>query len=267
MICLGHRRVGGALAMHEVVPVSEAERAGIPWTHRHEYAFGNTGAYWCWSRNWGLTWRLHDAVLIDSDIQPSAPPIALKNGSLLCPAYGTSGRSKAYSSVLYRSKDGGASWSAAVTVAKGTARTRGYCEPALLEVNPGYVLAVHRIEQVRSGPPCCFWTNESLDSGAIWSQPAPTNILSGACPRLLKLHDGRVLLTYGRRFEPYGLYGVLSEDSGKTWGVPLLLRKAPNGDQGYTSSLELETGRIFTASYAQNRRGVTGITGTFWSLP
>lgn len=113
----------------------------------------------------------------------------------------------------------------------------------------------------------CFWWNESLDGGMTWSRPAPTDILSGACPRLLRLHDDRVLLTYGRRFEPYGIYGALSEDGGRTWGEALLLRKALNSDQGYTSSLELEPGRIFAASYAQNRRGVTGITGTFWSLP
>jgi len=59
----------------------------------------------------------------------------------------------------------------------------------------------------------------------------------------------------------------LSEDGGRTWSEAILVRKAPNGDQGYTSSLELEPGRIFTTSYAQNRRGVTGIIGTSWALP
>jgi len=266
-IYLGAGKVGGALAMHEVVSVDESERTGIPQLHENEYAYGNTGAYWCWSRTYGLTWRLHDAVLVDAGIQSSAPPIRLQDGSVLCPAYGVRGRSTTYSSVLYRSDDGGASWSDAVTVAKGNARTRGYCEPALLEVTPGRILAVHRIGTVKVGVPGSFWWNESLDGGMTWSRPAATDVLSGACPRMLRLHDGRVLLTYGRRFEPYGIYGVLSQDGGRTWGEALLLRKARNSDQGYTSSLELEPGRIFTASYAQNRRGVTGITGTFWSLP
>ena len=267
LIYLGKGMVGGALAMHEVVHAEEAKRAGVPWRAPREHAFGNTGAYWCWSRNYGLTWRLHDVVLIDSDIQPSAPPIRLKDGSLLCPAYGSRGRSEVYDSTLYRSEDGGATWSEAVMVAKGSARTRGYCEPALLELEPGHVLAVHRIERVKTGVRGYFWTNESRDGGVTWSKPAPTNILSGACPRVLELQDGRVLLTYGRRFEPYGVYASLSEDGGETWSEELLLRKARNGDQGYTSSLEIEPGRVFTACYAQDRRGTTGITGTFWNLP
>ena len=267
LLHLGKGKVGGALAMHEVVLAKESERAGIPLTHQHEHAFGNTGAYWCWSRNFGLTWRLQDAVLIDSDIQPSAPPVRLRDGALLCPAYGVRGRAKAYASLVYRSEDRGASWSGAATVAKGTSSTRGYCEAALLELSKGHILAVHRIEQVKVGVRGCFWVNESADGGKTWSKPRPTDILSGACPRLLKLHDGRILMTYGRRFEPFGIYANLSEDGGKTWGDALLLRKAPNGDQGYTSSVELDPGRIFTTSYAQNRRGVTGIIGTFWQAP
>ncbi len=268
MIRLGKGKVTGALAMHEVVPQDESVRASIPVAHQHEYAYSNAGAYWCWSRNFGLTWRLQDAVLIDSNIQPSAPPIRLKDGTLLCPAYGIRRKGGTYQSVLYRSEDRGATWSKAITVARGSLKTRGYCETALLETEPGHILAMHRIEGVKVGTRGYFWWNESSDGGNSWSRPRPTGILSGACPRLLRLHDGRILLTYGRRFEPYGLYASLSEDSGHTWcDTALLLRKAPNGDQGYSSSIELEAGRVFTACYAQNRRGTTGVTGTFWQLP
>ena len=36
------------------------------------------------------------------------------------------------------------------------------------------------------------------------------------------------LVTYGRRYEPYGLYARLSNDNGKTWSnTSWLLRKAP----------------------------------------
>ena len=30
---------------------------------------------------------------------------------------------------------------------------------------------------------------------------------------------------------------------------------------------EIKPGQIFTACYAQNKDGVTGMTGTFWNLP
>ena len=82
------------------------------------------------------------------------------------------------------------------------------------------------------------------------------------------MRDGRLLLTYGRRFEPYGIYASFSEDQGKTWSkTSWQLRQTPDADQGYTSSLELDDGHIFTASYAKDARGITGITGTFWQLP
>ena len=77
-----------------------------------------------------------------------------------------------------------------------------------------------------------------------------------------------LLLSYGRRLPPYGIYASLSEDGGASWSATSwLLRPTPDGDQGYTSSLELEPGRILTVSYARDGRGVTGITGTFWKLP
>ncbi len=82
------------------------------------------------------------------------------------------------------------------------------------------------------------------------------------------LQDGRLLLTYGRRFNPYGIYASLSEDNGKSWSETCwLLRKARDGDLGYTSSIQLDSGRIFTTSYAKNAGGTTGIIGTFWDLP
>ena len=84
---------------------------------------------------------------------------------------------------------------------------------------------------------------------------------------MLKLQDGRILLTYGRRREPYGIYASFSED-GKTWSEDTwLLRATSNANQGYTSSLQLDKGRMFTTCYALNSRGLTGITGTFWTLP
>ena len=83
-----------------------------------------------------------------------------------------------------------------------------------------------------------------------------------------KLADGRLLLTHGRRYKPYGLYARLSRDAGRSWSdTSWLLRAAPDGNQGYSSSVEVEPGKVFTACYGRNRAGVTGITGTFWSVP
>lgn len=265
LLYLGKGRVGGALAAHEVFPESEAERSGVPWTHPREYPFRSVGALWCWSDNFGLTWRVDNTVLVGPRMQACAPPVRLKDGTLMIPAYGALGRSKMSSSVLYRSTDGGVRWSEAVIIVKGTPRTRAYQEPVLMELAPGHLLCMLRVHDPKN--PGMFWRCESNDAGATWAKPESTGILSGACPRLLRLRDGRLLLTYGRRFEPFGIYAALSDDGGRTWGDTWQLRSAPDGDHGYTSSVELDDGRILTTTYGKSARRVTGITGTFWAPP
>lgn len=266
LIYLGNGKVGGALAAHEVVPVNEGRRSGLRQTHAIEYPFGCVGGLWCWSDNHGLTWRVENTVLFADGSQCCAPPVQLSDGTLLIPVYGNFSGDDS-SAILYRSTDGGASWSMLAVMGKFTPKTRGYAEPAVLELSPGHLLGLHRVGEPKF-PPGTFWRNESFDSGKTWSAPKPISVRSGACPRLLKLHDGRLLLTYGRRFEPFGIYASLSSDDGQSWGeTSWLLRKTPDSDQGYSSSVELADGRIFTACYAKNSRGITGITGTFWHLP
>jgi hypothetical protein len=153
-------------------------------------------------------------------------------------------------------------------MAEGNAETRRYAEPALIELEPGHLRGMHRIEDVKVGKPRCFWSNESYDGGKSWTTPVDTGIISGACPRLLKLSDGRLLLTFGRRVEPFGIRAVLSTDGGHTWDkTAWVVRRTPDHDQGYTSSIELADGRILTTSYAKNPDGITGIVGTYWRLP
>lgn len=265
LVYLGKGRVGGALAAHEVFPESEAERSGVPWTHPKEYPFRSVGALWCWSDNYGLTWRVDRTILLGHRMQACAPPVQLRDGTLMVPAYGTLGRSKTGSSVLFRSTDGGATWSEGIVIARGTPATRAYQEPVLMELSSGRLLSMLRVSDPKN--PGIFWRCESDDGGMTWSKPVSTGILSGACARLLQLRDGRLLLTYGRRFEPYGIYATISDDGGHSWGETLQLRPAPDGDHGYTSSIEFDDGRILTTTYGKDKRGTTGITGTFWNLP
>jgi Neuraminidase (sialidase) len=204
-------------------------------------------------------------ILVGPGVQACAPAVRLRDGTLMIPAYGARGRSKIGSSVLYRSDNKGVTWSDGIDIARGTPKSRAYQEPVLMELTPGHLLCMLRVGDPKA--PGIFWRCESNDGGQTWSKPESTGILSGACPRLLKLRDGRLLLTYGRRFEPYGIYATISDDGGKSWGDTWQLRPAPDGDHGYTSSLEFDNGRILTTTYGKNARGVTGITGTFWTLP
>jgi len=267
---LGKGVVGGLLAMHEVVPVNESSRTAIPHIHKHEYPFRNVGGFWCWSENSGLTWPLHHSVLFAPKMQTCSTAIMCQDGGLLAPCYGNveRGLTGVSSNVVYRSDDKGRSWSAATVMAQGSRDTRDFYEPCILELERGHLLCLHRVGRCQDGRLGLLWQNESRDGGATWSEPVETNITSGACPRMSKLADGRLLLTYGRRYKPYGLYARLSRDAGRSWSdTSWLLRAAPDGNQGYSSSVEVEPGKVFTACYGRNREGVTGITGTFWSVP
>lgn len=269
-IYLGDGVVGGLLAVHEVVPVKESKRTGIPHIHKHEYPFRNVGGLWCWSDNSGLTWPLQKHVLFAPRLQTCSTAIKLGSGTLLAPCYGSHEQeiTGVSSNVVYRSDDNGRTWSAPTVMAEGTKATRDFYEPCVLELGDGHLLGMHRVGRCQDGRNGLFWQNESSDGGKTWTKPVETNISSGACPRLLKLSDGRILLTYGRRYEPFGLYARLSTDGGKHWSdTSWLLRAAPSSNQGYSSSVEIKPGHIFTACYAQNKDGVTGITGTFWNLP
>ncbi|MAE76450.1 MAG: hypothetical protein CMJ85_06255 [Planctomycetes bacterium] len=259
---LGGGKVTGAMAWLEVAPEHESERAGLPYENQHEYPVRTPGSFWVRSHNFGFTWRPDQVTMIGPDSQACGAPILTDEGALLCPVYQMIGDDQAMSSVLYRSDDLGDSWSRPVVIASDKS-TGEFCGPALIEVEPGRILAMHRIERTDE----YFWLNRSTDGGRTWSEPTPTNILSGACPRLLKLRDGRLVLTFGRRFKPYGIRAAISEDGGQTWGdTQYILRDGPNWDLGYTSSIELDDGQIFTATYMQ-RFGTTGIVGTFWQAP
>jgi hypothetical protein len=265
LINFGGGHVGGALAWHEVVSEKEILRTGIAHVHASENPFRTPGACWAWSDTYGLTWPpQHIAVMGGRSTMPCGSPILTRDGLLLCPVYDF-GR-PGWDSVLYRSPDKGRTWLEPIVMARGAEGVAGFCEPAIAETAPGVLRALHRVENTREGAGC-FWTNRSSDGGSTWSAPVNTGIPSGACPRLLTLSDGRLLLTFGRRFAPCGIRARLSEDGGETWGQNWQLRATTNGNQGYTCSVELDGGRLLTVSYAENAAGTTGIVGTFWQLP
>jgi hypothetical protein len=78
----------------------------------------------------------------------------------------------------------------------------------------------------------------------------------GGTPHLLKLRDGRLVLTYERRWPPYGIRARVSEDpDGYRWGPEIVLRDdGGDADLGYSRSVERADGTVLTAFYF-NRAG------------
>lgn len=92
----------------------------------------------------------------------------------------------------------------------------------------------------------------SDDEGRSWqflSEPVERN-LGGNPPAMIRLADGRICLTWGWRREPFGIRAWLSEDDGKTWSDPIVLRDdGGTGDLGYTRTVQRPDGKIVTVYY------------------
>ena len=145
----------------------------------------------------------------------------LSDGTILVPVYGSGpdGHTWVY---VWRGTDGGDKWRLVPIGHPGD-------ESALVEVVPGRVLCLSRTE----GFLIQRW---SEDFGQTWSAGLNTNVWTPVSPpHLIKLKDGRILLSHGYRTNPMGIHAVLSDDGGESWNVEqtVILRD----DGGYLSEL------------------------------
>lgn len=95
--------------------------------------------------------------------------------------------------------------------------------------------------------------HRSTDNGATFhflNRPVPDAGSGGNPPAMLKLHDGRICLTYGYRAAPFGIRARLSEDGGQSWGEAIHLRDDGGcSDLGYPRTVQRPDGVIVTTYY------------------
>ncbi|GIX02965.1 MAG: hypothetical protein KatS3mg112_1902 [Thermogutta sp.] len=90
---------------------------------------------------------------------------------------------------------------------------------------------------------------ESEDGGKTWSTPRSIGVW-GLPSHLIRLRDGRLLMSYGHRRKPFGCQARLSSDGGRTWSEPLVIYgDGVGGDLGYPSTVELGDGGLLTIWY------------------
>lgn len=90
---------------------------------------------------------------------------------------------------------------------------------------------------------------ESDDGGKTWSEPHAIGVW-GLPSHLLKLADGRLLMSYGHRRPPFGNQARVSSDEGRTWSEPIMISEdGDGGDLGYPSTVQLDDGTLLTAWY------------------
>ena len=111
-------------------------------------------------------------------------------------------------------------------------------------------------------------TYQSSDEGKTWMTGTPILEDEGLSnpPSMLRLQDGRLCVTYGKRILPYGIYARISDDDGLTWSDERPLRSdGGHWDLGYTRSVQLPNGEIVTIYYfCRDKRTERTIEATIW---
>jgi hypothetical protein len=163
-----------------------------------------------------------------------------------------------------RTTDGGRSWHFVSWIGD---EPEGYAiMPSTVRLGDKELLTAIRR---RDGPKAWLETYRSPDNGASWKRdtvPAP-DLGEGNPASLIRLADGTVCLTYGRRVAPYGIRARLSKDGGRTWGGEIILRADGGGrDLGYPRSVQRRDGKVVTVYYLWDK--TTGperyIAATLW---
>lgn len=206
----------------------------------------------CRSGDGGRTWTVNKEFIVAekgwSEFIPFGPIISGEDGALHTSCYtgeftdpAESTKTKSYRSWHFRSDDDGKSWRPTSVIGAK------HNETSILHLGGKRWLAAARIDAVE--------LFRSDDDGATWLDPQRVTARNEINAHLLRLKDGRLLLSYGNRVKnQFGVLAKLSSDDGKTWGEPIRLAHALSADCGYPSSVQRADGKVVTAYYA---KGVT----------
>ena len=146
------------------------------------------------------------------------------------------------------STDDGQTWRWLATIpARSGDDHRAYHELHTVEAGDGR-LVVHIRNHNKANDRGTLQT-ESNDGGRTWTTPRSIGVW-GLPSHLLRLADGRLLMTYGHRRAPFGNQARVSSDHGRTWsGALMISADGANGDLGYPSTVQRADGSLLTAWY------------------
>jgi sialidase-1 len=227
------------------------------------------GAWQRQSQDNGLTWGPYISV---STRTPHGPTV-LEGGRLLL----------VRPSVI-ESLDQGLTWSPIATIEKNPETWKSHnaflSEQHAVQTADGRIVALSRYNDKDSGD-IELRQIESADGGRTWTKPRKTG-MRGYPAHLLRLSNGWLLASYGRRIPPMGQRACISKDNGKTWLVDqeiVLSYAAPHSqenrdypsswDLGYPSSAQLPDGSIWTVYYQVEKEedgDYSCLMGTHWRL-
>ncbi|MEN6383919.1 MAG: sialidase family protein [Phycisphaerales bacterium] len=215
-----------------------------------------------WLGNWvrrsldgGTTWE----EPIRTHFSAPHGPIQLQDGRLLYVGWNAPDKIG-----VEESRDDGLSWQVIGAIPiSSTEQAKYFTEPHVVEVEKGKLIALMRYEEPNEE---FLHQSESSNGGKTWSVAHSTGIW-GFPPHVIKLKNGYLLASFGRRKPPYGEHACISKDGGKSWDVEneIIINSAPNNDLGYPASVQLDDNSIFTVYYQKNAQSKkTILMGTHW---
>lgn len=145
--------------------------------------------------------------------------------------------------ICVRTRDGAKTWNF-VSWVTPEPKGRDYAiMPSSVRLSPQTILTAVRARN---------WLDlyRSDDDGQTWKHLSRPALKTDNPPSLVRLQDGRLAVTYGRRIAPFGIRARISSDDGKTWGNEIILRNDGGcWDLGYTRSVQRPDGNIVTIYY------------------
>jgi sialidase-1 len=203
---------------------------------------GLLGTWMLRSTDGGMTWSAPYRVPLNS---PHGP-IAVSGGRLLYA--GKQLWSPGTKVGVAESSDDGKTWRwLAYIPARAGESVENYHELHAVEAADGRVIV-----QIRNHNPANQGETlqcESRDGGKTWTTPHSIGAW-GLPSHLLRLRNGNLLMSYGYRRAPFGNRARLSKDHGHTWSEAITISEdAPEGDEGYPSTVELADGQLVTVWY------------------
>ncbi|MGV3486179.1 MAG: sialidase family protein [Planctomycetaceae bacterium] len=199
----------------------------------------------CWmlrSEDGGLSWSIPYRCPLNS---PHGP-VNLSDGSLLYAGKMLWEESGAVG--VCRSDDDGKTWTWLADIPTRTGDDhREYHElHAVQAADDRLIVQIRNHNQPNAGETL---QTHSTDGGKTWAVPHSIGVW-GLPSHLLRLRDGRLLMSYGHRRAPLGNQVRISDDQGRSWSSPIVLYgEGASGDLGYPSTVELGDGTLLTAWY------------------
>ena len=240
-------------------------RIETPGTYKPNWFAINSGGWLARSDNDGTTWQRKDIPELDAWASCSSPwsTVQLHDGRLLRAFHVKSDKDDSGDVYVAITADGR---SAEVHRVMGDPEEQLFFteETLAYETAKGTLWLLTRVERGDDQ----LWQAVSTDGGKTWTSK-PSGIVGHPPSGLVKLQDGRLVLTYGYRHPPYGIRAVVSTDEGLTWDTDHVITLRNDGagyDLGYPRSVQLADGTIFTIYYFTDMAGVTHVAGTRWRL-